>query len=158
MVLRKSKLFLYTKLSILPSNYEENKKVASDKLMKCAIKSITECKLVFDPDVFDYCRDYFDENYAPDYKDKSLPSKEHIVKLILQDADFKSFFKELIDDAAQELIYAFDGARNEAEDEENERIEEEKEVALLRGKQKKLLDSFSKEQIILLRETFNITV
>lgn len=137
---------------------KQDKKVVSDKLLKCAVKSITESDLNFDGDLYDSCRNYFDECYEESFKGKSLPSTEHIVKIILQDTDLKTQIQKLAEYAADELIAAFDCAEENSEDYAREEAEEKKEEAERKVKQKKLLDNFSEGQIILLRETFNISI
>lgn len=137
---------------------KQDKKVISDKLLKYAIKSITENNLNFETDLYDRCSDYFEECYEESFKGKSLPSKQHIVKAILQDANLKDSIQKLANNAAEELKAAFDCAEEESEDWARAEDEEEKEEAERRIKQKKLLDNFSKEQIALLQETFNISI
>lgn len=137
---------------------KQNKKEVSDKLLKCAIESITESNIDFENDLYDLCRDYFDECYDESFKGKSLPSKSHIVKLILQDINLKNSIEMLAEHAAEELMAAFACAEENSAEYEKEAAEEKEEEAQLKIKQTKLLSSFSKEQIFLLKETFNISV
>jgi hypothetical protein len=135
---------------------KKEKKVVSDKAMKSAIKSFGLYDLVFENDIYNHWGDYnyFSIHYDSDFDGKSLPSKEHITSLILQDATFKKSLKNLVEHAAEVLISEFSYAKANVEDERKEIVEEAEHEA----KRKKLLNTLSKEQITLFHEAFNITV
>ena len=148
-----------------------NKKVLSDKECMGALDKIDCQSLQFDQ-CFDYAFEkHFNNTFESDFNGKFLPSKEKLTKLLMQSVDFKKGIKAAVDDAIEQIIFAFENAEEiykeeleERKQEETERLEEEK-YLLKQEKMKKAkltakakLSDLTPEQREALKEAYGIAV
>ena len=123
-----------------------NKKVLSDKECMGALDKIDCQSLQFDQ-CFDYAFEkHFNNTFESDFNGKFLPSKEKLTKLLMQSVDFKKGIKAAVDDAIEQIIFAFENAEEiykeeleERKQEETERLEERKQEETERLEEEKYL-------------------